>query len=405
MKDNINKKNILSGGKSQILFLTLATLVLATALSVSAQIPANSASSESSYSVWQIVIFAVVLGVAGVIVWSLKARKQQAGIPSKVKSPGTRRASNGNSSDATKEMEWLRKNQKFAVKKERESSAAKKDAGGASFETNLRKEKKSGNVVETSVAKEEKNESDLPIFAIRRLEPARSFDALSISDDDALMDAIEETYEESDQDVEVRELSVRILAAFKTRNSVEALTQIALYDLLANLRSKAVLILGEFDHESVFEPILLACADPTREVRAAAARGLTKLTFDRADAWARIAESNEEGRTISAARAAVESGFVDMSFERLIHQDRKYAYEAFALMALLITADETEKIFNALENHRDMNVRKAVLHTIKIANNPKALERLYSLLEKKTLPIELQEEVDRTIEEISVLAV
>ncbi|MEO6051318.1 MAG: hypothetical protein ABIP78_08305 [Pyrinomonadaceae bacterium] len=74
------------------------------------------------------------------------------------------------------------------------------------------------------------------------------------------------------------------MTAFRTRNSVEALSQIALYDLSSNLRSKAVATLTDFDHESVFEAILLACADPTREVRAASARGVFRLNFDRADA-------------------------------------------------------------------------------------------------------------------------
>jgi hypothetical protein len=127
---------------------------------------------------------------------------------------------------------------------------------------------------------------------------------------------------------------------------------------------------------------------------------LTKLTFDRADAWTRIAESDEEGRVVQAARAAVESGFVDMSFDRLIHQDRKYAYEAFTLMALLIKAGETEKIFDALENHKNMNIRKAILHIIKITKDQKALEGLLLLLENGKLPIEFQEEVDKTIEEV-----
>lgn len=67
-------------------------------------------------------------------------------------------------------------------------------------------------------------------------------------------------------------------------------------DLSSNLASKAVATLTDFDHESVFEAILLACADPTREVRAAAARGLFRLNFDRADAWKRIIESNDEFR-------------------------------------------------------------------------------------------------------------
>jgi HEAT repeat protein len=253
---------------------------------------------------------------------------------------------------------------------------------------------------EQSAGENEKTAAPLPIFSIKRLELARPFDALPISNDEDLMSAVEQGYDEFEEDEEVRDLAVRVLAAFKKRNSVETLSQIALYDLSSGLRSKAVNILSEFDHESVFETILLANADPTREVRAAAARSLSKLTFDRADAWSRIAETGEEGRMVQAARAAIESGFVEMSFDRLVHPDYKYAYEAFALMALLIKAGETEKIFNTLENHRDMNVRRAILHTIKVTKDQKALDGLYSLLEKNIMPLEFQEEIDKTIEQI-----
>ena len=65
--------------------------------------------------------------------------------------------------------------------------------------------------------------------------------------DDALMSAVEQTQDEYEEDEEIRDLAVRILAAFKTRNSVEALSQVALYDLSSNLRSKAVSILADFD--------------------------------------------------------------------------------------------------------------------------------------------------------------
>ena len=205
---------------------------------------------------------------------------------------------------------------------------------------------------------------------------------------------------EFDEDEEARHFVIRILAAFKNSNAVEALALIALHDLSASLRSKAVTALSEFDHESVFEPILLANADSSREVRAAAARSLTKLTFNRADAWTRIAETGEEGRITQAARAAIESGFVDMSFDRLVSKDHRQAYEAFTLMALLVKAGETDKIFNIMENHSDINVRKAILHIIKITKDRKALDGLYLLLERNNLPIEFQEEIDKTIEEI-----
>ena len=219
------------------------------------------------------------------------------------------------------------------------------------------------------------------------------------------MSAIEQTHDEFEEDEDLRDLALRILTQFKTRNSVEALSQMALYDLSANLRSKAVTILSEFNHESVFEPILQASADPTREVRAAAARALSKLTFNRADAWTRIFESEEEGRMRQSARAATESGFVEMSFDRLVHPDEKYSYEAFVLMALLIKAGETEEIFKVLETHKNMNVRRAILHVIKITKSQKTIDGLYALLDKKTLPLELQEEVDKTIEEIGFVTV
>ena len=207
-----------------------------------------------------------------------------------------------------------------------------------------------------------------------------------------------------EEDEEVRELAVRILAAFQTRNSVEALTQVALYDLSSSLRSKAVTVLTDFDHETVFETILLACADPTREVRAAAARGLTRFSFDRADAWTRILQINETGRMRHAARAAIEGGFVERSFDRLVHRDAKYSYEAFVLLALIITAGEYDQIVEALKNHRDMKVKRAILHILKVVKNQASVSVLYSMLEEKNLSAELKEEIDKTIEQIVLVA-
>lgn len=349
---------------------------------------------------WYVSLFILILGLAGAVFWWMNSKKEKNALASKPK-----RSSIANNDfetdalDADKELEWLRKNSKLAGKKNEPKARRKKRP------SNLPQAKKVSREREVSsenapIGGNEENAPSLPIFAIQRLELARPFDALPISNDEDLMTAVEQGYDEFEEDEEVRELAVRVLAAFKKRNSVETLSQIALYDLSANLRSKAVSVLSEFDHESVFETILLANADPTREVRAAAARGLTKLTFDRADAWMRIAETGEEGRIVQSARAAIESGFVDRSFDRLASKDHKQAFEAFNLMALLIKAGETEKIFASLETHRDMNVRRAILHTIKITKDQKALDGLYQLLERNTLPLEFQEEVDKTIEEI-----
>lgn len=361
----------------------------------------SSAQRADSFNGWYILLLVLVVGLAGAIIWRINDKKAQKKAPVKPNQPAGG-DKNLTSLDADKELQWLRKNQKLMRDKRRQSSVPRNHS---SVEAQSVKRAKPETVPLEKVTEGiEVNSVNLPIFSIDRLEKARPFDDLPISDDEDLMSAVEQGHDEFEEDEEVRELAVRVLAAFKTRNSVETLSQIALYDLSSSLRSKAISVLSEFDHESVFETILLANADPTREVRAAAARGMSKLTFDRADAWTRIAETGEEGRIVQTARAAIESGFVDMSFDRLVHPDHKHAYEAFTLMALLLKAGETEKIFNALENHRDMKVRRAILHIIKVTKEEKALEALYRMLEKSDLPQKLHEEIAKTIEEVGFVA-
>jgi len=395
-------KNNQSFSKIRSIILSATILIFISALEIWAQIrsvpPPPPPVQSEDFTWWYVSLFVLVLGLGGAIFWWLNNKKGQKGATSKV-NQAAGNETELKSVDADKEFEWLRKNQKLVGKMSNQNLTAKQHSNSLPNGNTAAGQNEAAQE-NLRLGENDKNSDWMPIFSIKRLELARPFDALPISNDEDLMSAIEQGYDEFEEDEEVRELAVRILAAFKKRNSVDALSQVALYDLSANLRSKAVSVLSEFDHESVFETILLANADPTREVRAAAARGLTKLSFDRADAWTRIAETGEEGRITQAARAAIESGFVDMAFDRLVHPDRKYAYEAFTLMALLIKSGESEKVFNALETHRDMNVRKAILHIIKIIKDQKALDGLYALLEKNNLPIDFQEEVDRTIEEI-----
>jgi hypothetical protein len=222
--------------------------------------------------------------------------------------------------------------------------------------------------------------SKLPIASFIRLERATVFEPLPESDDEDLLCAIDQTGEGSEEDAEIRTLALKILAAFKTSNSVGAISQIALYDLSSKLRSTAVSVLADKDHESVFESIVLACADPTREVRAAAARSLFRLKFDRAHAWARIIESGDGARMRQAARAAMEGDLVERSFERLIHPDKTVAYEAFALTALLIKAGEKEPIYKALAEHKEENVKLALLHVLQTMKTDSTFQDLSELL-------------------------
>lgn len=342
---------------------------------------------------WYILLSLLTLGLVGAVVWVINSRKENkvAVVKKGQVAKNSGKKQERDSFDVNEELKRFRKNQNLAKSRAKSAASVKPPAAEQS--------------VLSGAGASETEKKPLPVFSIERLELARPFAPLPISNDEALMNAIEQTYDEFEEDEEVREIALRILTAFKTRNSVEALSQMALYDLSSNLRSKAVTILSEFNHESVFEAVLQATADPTREVRAAAARAMSKLTIDRADAWSRIFESEEEGRMIQVARAATESGFVQMSFDRLVHPDEKYSYEAFTLMALMIKAGETEEVFNVLETHKDMNVRRAILHAVKITKDQRAIDKLCALLDEKSLPLEMQEQVDKTIEEIGFVTV
>ena len=205
------------------------------------------------------------------------------------------------------------------------------------------------------------------------------------SSSEALLRAIDQTNEESDEDAETRDAALKVLAGFKNKNSITAIAQMALYDLSSKLRASAVSVLAEMDTESVFETVVTACADPTREVRAAAARGLFKLNFDRAQAWTRIVESNDLGRMRQAARAAIEGDLVERSFDRLIHKDKKIAFEAFVLTWLLVKTDETGPIYKALADHKEEKVKLALLHVLQTVENEHTFQSLSELLIRHAL--------------------
>lgn len=364
---------------------------------------------------WYVTLFLLVAALVGAIVWWQKTKKTAA--ENAEKNPkktvdGNKKAWDADSVDADKEMEWYRKNQNVISKKDRFKYPKRLPQTGKVLNRKLDTETDGQlEMEEISMEREVLREKmlnlqfpHLPINSFTEVRSAKDFSPLPISGNDDLLSAVEQAQDEFEEDEEVRDLAVRILAAFKTRNSIESLSQIALYDLSSNLRSKAVAILADYDHESVFESVLLACADPTREVRAAAARGLFRLSFDRADAWLRISES-DEFRMRQAARAATEADLVKRSFERLIHDDLKIAYEAFAFTILMIKAGETEQLFETIETHRDNNVKIALLHVLKVVKAESTLSNLYNLLENDAFSPELREKLDETIKSFELVAV
>ncbi len=301
------------------------------------------------------------------------------------------KASKASSVDADEELEWLRKVKSSNAKPESKMTF-KKRANAPRRRTEITATNSAGideSTLDTKVFQEKMRKmqyAQLPINGFQELSAAKKYETLPNSSDEALLDAIDQANEEFEEDAAVRELALKILAMFRNKNSIEALSQIALYDLSAPLRSKAVTALTDFDHESVFEAILLACADPTREVRAAAARGLFRLNFDRADAWKRIIETRDGFRMRHAARAAIEAGIVAKAFDRLIHDDMKIAYEAIVLVSLMIMAGETKEIFDAIRNHKDERVRFALIHVLRMIHDERSQEEFQQLAQDESLP-------------------
>jgi hypothetical protein len=382
------------------------------ALNVSAQAPIKliqpqpqpEASDDLTW--WYGLTLLLVAGLIAAVYWHLKDRKVKK-IEAELKAANQKRrqARADDALDFDSELEWLRKNKKIIGKKPvQKQTAAMKRAAAAKEQAASRQTAEAVNPDAFAQKLEKLKFSQLPIAQFNRIEMARPFMPLPLSRDESLLSAIEQTQDEFEEDETVRELALKILARFKTKNSVESLSQIALYDLSSSLRARAIGILSDFDHESVFETLLLACADPTREVRAAAARGLFRLSFDRADCWMRITESGDEYRMRHAARAAIAGGLVERAFDRLVHEDRKVAYEVFALVVLLIRSGETREVFDALENHPDPNVRKAILHIIKLVGDPDALEYVSNLSGSESLSEEMRQEIEKLVEEAELVA-
>lgn len=401
--------------KVRICFTELNVIILSSVLTIFGQYPqvsrppAQLPSEDNTW--WYVTLFILTLALVSAVLWMLGKRKERA-VSNENFENYENFISETDPVDAEKEMEWFRKHGKAIGKSPLKSP-------NNNFANNLPQTKKvlkrqsaeSEEKISAVITERELKDkiqalrfSQLPISKIQKLEPARPFSPLLISNDEALLSAIEQTQEEYEEDEEVRELAVKILARFKTRNSVEALSQVALYDLSSNLRSKAVSVLADFDHESVFETILLACADPTREVRAAAARGLFRLSFDRSDAWTRITETNDEFRMRQAARAAMEANLVTRSLDRLIHQDYKIAYEAFTLLTLMIKANETKQIFEFLRKSPDDNLKLGFLRVVEIVGDERVVPKLQEMAEVPDISKELKDRIEEVIKKFELVA-
>lgn len=211
-----------------------------------------------------------------------------------------------------------------------------------------------------------------------------SFEDLPAGNDDAAL--TEALTRLSSPDEQVRAQVIRELASHPVQRSVAALSSMALNDPDSGIRSAAVTGLGSIDHESVFATVLIALGDDSREVRAAAARTLTGLHFDRADAYVRVMETGDADTLRNVAQACVKTGIVAQAVDRLASEDRHQAYEAFSLFSLLARANETQPILDAIQNHKDEEVRLCAIRVLNVAAQPELAPKLRELVNGQDLP-------------------
>ncbi|HZG53051.1 MAG TPA: HEAT repeat domain-containing protein [Pyrinomonadaceae bacterium] len=192
---------------------------------------------------------------------------------------------------------------------------------------------------------------------IRGLEPVAAVEQLpEWMEDDSLADALERL---DSADVEARVAAAQQLAQFQVQRSVAALTALAANDRDAAVRAAAVTSLGNIGHESVFPSVLISMADEAREVRAAAARALSRLSFDRADAYVRVSEMADAETLRHLASACVGAGLAKQALSRLASEDRRQAYEAFSLLSLVAKGGQADLILRVVEDHQDLSMRLA----------------------------------------------
>jgi HEAT repeat protein len=213
---------------------------------------------------------------------------------------------------------------------------------------------------------------------ITHLEPAATFEDLPDSaDDERLVQALANV---QSADLGERAEAIKVLGQFAVHSSVTALARVARLDAEASLKALAISSLAFINHESVFPAILIAMADESREVRAAAARSLSRLSFDRADAYIRVTETDDLECLNDVAEACIKAGIATQSIDKMSSGDHQ-AYESMAVVSLLVKAKRFEPLLEAMTNHADLDVRLVAIHVLGLAGELSVLDSLKQQLE------------------------
>jgi HEAT repeat protein len=161
-----------------------------------------------------------------------------------------------------------------------------------------------------------------------------------------------------------RSEALKTLVQYRVQSAVDAIANVARHDPEPTIRSLAISSLGAINHESVFATVIIGMADDSREVRAAAARSVNRLSFDRADAYVRVIETGDEQTLACVAKACIQAGIVSQNLDRLTYADHRQAYETFSLICLLTKAGMNEPVLEAISDHPRIDVRLKAIHLL-----------------------------------------
>lgn len=212
---------------------------------------------------------------------------------------------------------------------------------------------------------------------ITKLEPAVPTEALPESvEDELLVKALAQVQSEMSSQ---RAEGIKLLSQFPVQTAVATLTSVARADSEPNLRASAISSLATINHESVFPAVLIAMADESREVRAAAARSLSRLSFDRADAYIRLSRENDAEFLRIVAEALVKAGIGSQGIDRMTNGDHQ-AYESMSVVGLLAKSKCYEQLINAIANHPNMDVRLTLVYLLEMTGDRSLADQLRGIM-------------------------
>ncbi len=233
---------------------------------------------------------------------------------------------------------------------------------------------------------------------IVNLDPSPTFQELPATADDEVFQETMSLLKSENADS--RATAAQTLAIYRVQDSVLALKQMAATDPEPAVRTSAVASLGAIDHESVFSTVLVGLADEARDVRAAAARAVSRLSFDRADAYARVIETSDEQELGEVANACIKTGMAAQALDRLSSDDRRQAYEAYSLLSLLAKANQCQPILDVIESHHDLKACTAAIQLLGLSGSGELVPRLKELAQKESMPEQLKTAINDSIDKL-----